>query len=377
VTTALSTPASKPNEAWFEDTWWWKIKLRLQWSGWLQYIPNLVAAVVMLLLAVLGTLVGVLHWLLVGLPLVLAALLFVNLLFDLATVRFGFHPVEALPKPRNNLDSFDLLRFRKSCRSFQKRNLSDAHRETLLEYSRIQAEGCIGPHQIRFEYLAAPLTVWPVVNATEFLVAIAERDYHELAVVDIGRSLQNVVLDATRLGLATCWIGPGADPSSIAKHLGERFNPARDHVICVCAVGYASRYKPLMLRLIQRSQKQRHALKELFFRGIDCTDSINPATKPFAEFGRCFEGCQWSPSSYNAQPTRAAAVVEDGRIVRMDFCAATKSRYYAMVALGIWLANWEHGCHALGIDGHLKRVAKDDAHRPDLPRYVISWLREA
>jgi len=118
VTTALSTPASKPNEAWFEDTWWWKIKLSLQWSGWLQYIPNLVAAVVMLLLAVLGTLVGVLHWLFVGLPLVLAALLFINLLFDLATVRFGFHPVEALPKPRNNHESFDPLRFRKSCRSF-------------------------------------------------------------------------------------------------------------------------------------------------------------------------------------------------------------------------------------------------------------------
>jgi nitroreductase len=376
VTTAPSTPAAKPNEAWFEDTWWWKIKLRLQWSGWLQYIPNLVVAVVMLLLAVLGTLVGVFHWLFVGLPLVLAALLFINLLFDLATVRFGFHLVETEPKPRHNLGSFDLLRSRKSCRSFQKRNLSDAHRVALLEYARVQAENSIGPHPIRFEYLAAPLTVWPVVNATEFLVAIAERDYHELAVVDIGRSLQNVVLDATRLGLATCWIGPGADPSSIAKHLGARFNPARDHVICVCAVGYASRYKPLMLRLMQRSQKQRHALKELFFRGIDCTDSLNPSTKPFSEFGRCFEGCQWSPSSYNAQPTRAAAVVEDGRIVRMDFCAATKSRYYAMVALGIWLANWEHGCRALGIDGHFERVTKDDTRRPDLPRYVISWLRE-
>jgi nitroreductase len=379
MTVDPTTLASKPTEAWFEDTWWWKIKLRLQWSGWLQYIPNLVATLLMLLLAGIGALIGVWPWLLVGLPLILAALLFANFLLDVTTVRFGLHPEEALPKPRDDLDAFDLMRSRVSCRSFQKRDLTDAHRERVLELAQTYSrpENCIGAHPIRLEYLAAPLTVWPVVRGTEFLVAVAERAYHEEAVVDIGHSLQKVVLDATRMGLATCWIGPGADPSSIASHLGPRFDPERDHVICVCAIGYASRYKPLSLRLMQRSQKWRTAVNELFFAGTECADAIDPAAVAYAEFGRCFEGCQWSPSSYNAQPTRGAAVVEDGKLVRIDFCAATKSRYYAMVALGIWLANWEYGCRAQGIDGHVAKVSTIDEHRPDLPRYVISWLRGA
>ena len=307
----------------------------------------------------------------------LAALLFTNFLFDVATVRYGLHPRETLPEPRDDLDAFDLMRARRPCRSFQKGNLTDAHREAVLKLAQThsQPQNCIGSRPIRFEYLAAPLTVWPVVRGTEFLVAVAEREYHEEAVVDIGRSLQKVVLGATRMGLGTCWIGPGADPSSVAQNLGARFDPKRDHVICVCAIGYPSRYMPVSVRMLTRSMGWRKALSELFFTGPDCADGIDPNAEAYAEFGRCFEACQWSPSSYNAQPTRAAAVVEDGKLVRMDFCAATKSRYYAMVALGIWIANWEYGCDALGIDGHVTKVSADDSARPDLPRYVISWLR--
>ncbi|WP_150526911.1 nitroreductase family protein [Roseibium sediminis] len=374
----LARPLSKPHEAWFENTWWWRIKVRLQWSGWLQYIPNLTAAVLMLLLAGIGGLIGVWSWLLVGLPLCLAALLFANLIFDIATVRFGLHPEEALPKPLPDLDAFDLMRARVSCRSFQNRDLSDEHREMLKElahtYSR--QENCIGSHPIRLEYLAAPLTVWPVVRANEFLVAVAERDYHEEAVMDIGRCLQKVVIEATRMGLGTCWIGPGADPSSIAKHMGTRFDPARDHVICVCAIGYASWYKPLLLRVAARSHKLRKALGELFYTDLDCSESMDPKAEVYAEFGRCFEACRWSPSSFNAQTTRAVTVIEEGRLVRMDFCVATKSRYYAIVALGIWLANWEYGCDTLGIGGNMTTISTLDDQRPDLPRYVISWQRD-
>lgn len=33
---------------------------------------------------------------------------------------------------------------------------------------------------------------------------------------------------ATRMGLATCWIGPGADQSSVQQKLGPRFNEEMD-----------------------------------------------------------------------------------------------------------------------------------------------------
>lgn len=341
-------------------------------------MPNLVASSLMFALAGLGALVGVFPWLFVGLPLILGVLLFLNLLFDLATVRYGLHPAEALPSSRADLSPFDLMRSRKSCRSFQKRKLTDAHRETLLSRARMhsQAENCIGTHPIRFEYVSAPLNVWPVVGCTEFLVAIAERDYHEEAILDVGRSLQKTVLDATRLGIATCWIGPGANPSSVARHLRDRFDPEKDHVICVCALGYASRYKALSIRFMQKSQRWRLPVDDLFFSDPECVAPINVSAEPYSAFERCFECCQWSPSSYNAQPTRAVVFAENGEIERVDFLAATKSRYYAIVALGIWIANWEFGCGALGVSGHIARISDHADRRPELPRYVMSWVRE-
>lgn len=361
-----------PHEAWFEDLWVWKIKQWLQWTGWLQYLPNLLVGMGFLALAGLGALVG--RWLplTVWVPLAAAAVTLGNLAYDVATVRWGWHPAEALPQPRTDLDAFDLMRARVSCQSFQRRDLTPEHRAAVLAAAARAAEDRLGWVPIRFEYVAAPLIVWPVVGAREFLVAIMPRDYHEEAVVDVGRSLQRVVLEATRMGLGTCWIGPGADQRSVAAALGSRFDPAADHVACICALGYASRYRPFAVRQMQRSMRWRHPLPELFFTDEACTRGFDARAAPFADYGRCWEVCQWSPSSYNGQTTRARVAVEDGQVARVDFLSATASRYYAMVALGIWLANWEAGCAALGRAGRFAKAP--EAAREGLPRYVISWV---
>lgn len=370
-----------PNEAWFETRWWWRVKMWLQWTSWLQYLPNLVVVVLLLVLAGIGALVGCRPFLLVDLPLILAVLLFFNLIFDVVTVRYGFHPEEPLPTSLEHLDAFELLRTRVSCRSFQKRLMSEEHRQMVLSVAErtSKPEHCLSPHPIRFEYVDNPLVVWPAVGTHEFLVAIAPRAYHEMAVVDVGRSLQKVVIEATRQGLATCWIGPGADHKSIIKHLGARFDPEKDHIICVCGFGYHSRYTPLAIRLIQKTQRHRLDVQDLFFADTGFTKPLNTNARPYREFGRCYEVCQWSPSSYNAQPTRGVVLAENARIRRVDFCAATHSRYYAMVALGIWLANWECGCEALGKAGRFEQLSSEDRGEgpfPDLPRYVISWVPE-
>ena len=148
-------------------------------------------------------------------------------------------PSEPLPRRHDDLDTFDLIRSRRSCRSFQSRTLTPGDRaeldQTIDRWTNPQR--LIGSAAIRLEYVAASLTVWPTVGAHEFIVAIAPRDYDRVAIIDVGRSLQHVVLHATRMGVATCWIGPGADQSSVIAHLGDRFDPDRDHVVCVCAVG--------------------------------------------------------------------------------------------------------------------------------------------
>jgi len=194
-------------------------------------------------------------------------------------MRYGIHPVEALPRACDDLNDFDLMRASISCRFFQKRALTDQRRENKLRLAafHIRAESRTSELPIRLDYLAAPLKVWTVVGVQQFLFAVAPRKYLEQAVVDIGYALQQVVLEATRLRLATCLIGAGAEPSSVAAHLGDRFDPARDHVICVCALGYASKYKPLSLRMMQKQQRWRRPLENLFFNDGEFVDPVDPA----------------------------------------------------------------------------------------------------
>ncbi|MCJ7591790.1 MAG: nitroreductase family protein [Woeseiaceae bacterium] len=367
----------------FEDSPIWKLKLRLQFSGWLQYIIHAIWIVMLLLIAGVGWLIGYWQVLLFWLPLGLAALFSVALVGTIVIVKYGMHPTERIPADKKNLDAFDLMRSRHSCRSFQSRNLTAEHHAELMEAVRFHSQQNLqlGEQSVRFEYVSAALTVWPVVGAHEFLVAIAPRDYNRLSIIDVGRSLQKIVLHATPMGLATCWIGPGADNKSIVQHLGNQFDPIKDHVICVCAIGYESMYKPLFIRFFKKITQKRRSLSELFFTDPSFKSPLDTESKPYSDYGRCYEVCQWSPSSYNGQTTRCAAVTGKSggqeKLIRFDFCASTNSRYYAAVALGIWCANWETGCAALNRRGHLAVLSTEERATesvPELPRYDVSWI---
>lgn len=349
-----------------------RVKMRLQFTGWLQYVLPLLP------LALWVALGGVAQ--LVGLPRVAsgfaigAAGLLVMVLFDLVTVRYRVRFPEGRPARNDHLDLFDLMRARRSCRSFQTRFMNDEDRAALLESLRRHTQApTLGPTPIRLEYIRARLTVWPVVNGSEFLVAIAPLPYNRESVIDVGRTLQKVVMDATRLGLATCWIGPGADHESLKHHLGDRFDPARDQIICTCAVGYRSRYVPLFVRAFNLLINHRLPLSELFFSDAELRASLDIEAPPNARFGRTFEACQWAPSSYNGQTTRVVLRSDAAGVVQgVDFCATTSSRYYAPVALGIWCANWELGCEALGLEGQVESHPNPVGEFMT-PRHDITW----
>jgi hypothetical protein len=369
----------------------WRVKLRLQFTGWLQYIPFAVATLSFFLIAVFAHRLGIIR--MADAFIFIGTLLSTILVFDLLTVKFRVRFREGLPKRNHDLGMFDLMRARRSCRSFQTRKLTIADYNELMAYLRLHSESpTIGKSPVRIEYISAPLSVWPTVNATEFLVAIAPSEYDRLAVIDVGRSLQKIVMDATRMGLGTCWIGPGADQTSVTRHLGDRFNPKVDHIICVCAIGYKSWYIPMFLRIFNLQFHRRLPLSSLFFADSQFKEPLNVEAYPFNRFGRTYEVCQWSPSSYNGQTTRCIAVIDrngaekggndkdEPRLARFDFYAATESRYYAAVAVGIWCADWELGCEALDIHGHFavlsaeQRGVQDEKTCPQLPKYDVSWV---
>ena len=312
----------------------------------------------------------------------LGSLLFIISIFDLITSKYRLRFPERISKRKDNPDLFDLMRERRSCRSYQIKKLTGTNRNELMESVRIRTEEAqAGESSIRFEYISAPITVWPVVNASEFLIAIAPKEYDRSTVKNIGRCLQKIVVDATRMGLASCWIGPGADQKSIIREMGNRFDSGKDSIVCLCAVGYKSQYMPLFIRAFNNLSKRRLPLSELFYADSDLKQPLDITSTQLAPFGRNFEICQWSPSSFNGQTTRAVANVDDkGDLIRLDFYTTTASRYYTPIALGIWCTNWELGCEAQGIKGHFsvlsaeERMIKNNNESYKLPKYDVSWV---
>lgn len=278
------------------------------------------------------------------------------------------------------------MQHRHSCRSFQPRKLTDRDREEILQISAKQSKNTIGTSSIRFEYVSKPLKVWPCVNCQEYLVAIGPAKYDRMAMVDVGKSLQKVVIHATMMGLGTCWIGPGADHDSIVATLGDdRYNSTTDHIVCVCAIGYKSAlFIPVALRIFNSIGHRRKPYTELFFADFACRVPLDTAKHPWVRYAKCYEAARWSPSSYNAQTTRAVGIYgSELDTVRFDFVSSNKSKYYSPVAVGIWLCDWEDACESIGVKGKFviltnqERAINNTVQRlPELPIYNISWVHK-
>lgn len=354
-------------------------KLKLQWKGWLQYlIPVPILMGLLLLSLIFYFLIGIYAaWIVLS----IAFLLFVKILLDIITVKYKMRFPEFRPNRNDDKDVFDLIQLRKSCRSFQTKKIQKKDFDELMKSVQHHlAEPKFSTEIIRFEYISTPIRVWPVVNGTEFLVAIAPKEYNRLAILDVGRTLQKIVIDATRMGLASCWIGPGADHKSITAQLGDKFNAEKDNIICICAIGYKSKYVPLFISIFSRKMRNRLPLDSLFFNSHNMDIAINSSQEPYARFGRSYESCKWAPSSYNGQTTRGVLISENNKVTRIDFMAVTSSRYYAAVASGIWCANWELSCNELKINGKFIRLLdseiglSENQKNEGTPIYNISWI---
>ena len=88
----------------------WRFKERFQFSGWLQYVFNAIAALVFLLIAGVGALIGAMPGLLFWPPLVIGGVLVLVLAFDVCTLKLGLRPPERVGPRRGDLDAFDLMR---------------------------------------------------------------------------------------------------------------------------------------------------------------------------------------------------------------------------------------------------------------------------
>ena len=148
----------------------------------------------------------------------------------------------------------ETIRKRYSCRAYQEKCIEPEKLDSILEAARL-APSARNFQDWRFVVVTdsetkrriAETTSGPEVfaKAGAIIAACSNSDYvmrcgQAIGPIDVSIALEHICLQATDLGLGTCWIG-SFDPEKVRSTLGI---PADIEIIELMAVGYPADSKP-------------------------------------------------------------------------------------------------------------------------------------
>lgn len=209
------------------------------------------------------------------------------------------------------MSALEAIQSRHSTRRYADRPVPDDVLESLLSFARRAPHLTDRPPRVTLingrervaRLLARYLGVYGLVEgAPHLLVGLLPED-SELARLDLGYVLEQVVLEATRLGLATCWMTGSYYPDRVAQEVAMR---PGEVVAATVALGYpredpAARFHDTTVRRLVAAH-QRRPLEDLVYvgrwgerwtpEGTDC------GVREVLEMARL------APSARNLQPWR-------------------------------------------------------------------------
>lgn len=264
----------------------------------------------------------------------------------------------------------EAIRTRRSCRTFDKRPVEPQKAAALLALWPDGAAGPFGnPLRFRLIDIAEPdserfgtLGTYGVIQgASLFLLASVGKGPR--AMEDCGYALERIILEATRLGLGTCWLGGTFKRRGFARAMDLA---AGELLPAITPLGYPGGRRSLTDRFFRfgAGSDKRKPWEELFFAG----DPAAPLTREAAgSWAVPLEGVRRGPSASNKQPWR---VLREGRDFLFYLC---RTPGYEKLGPEILLQNIDMGialCHfalaaeALGLPGSLTT---------DSPPPVAGW----
>lgn len=170
----------------------------------------------------------------------------------------------------------------------------------------------------------------------------------------VGYTGEALVLEATSLGLSTCWVGGLFKPGVASARLGLGEN---EKVVCISPVGYPKAKPSLTDRIFKAiaGSAHRKSLEELMAGGRVPAGGLKPA----------LEAARLSPSANNRQPWRFRT---DARAVTI-FTDNDKKEWKISRRLdcGIAMLHFELGARASGLAGEW-----EFREAPEVARYVFS-----
>ena len=196
------------------------------------------------------------------------------------------------------MDMMELIRTRKSVRTFDGRAVTDADREKLAEYIKT----ITNPYDIAVEFVLLDAKTHglssPVIQGEQLYIAgkVAKGEHCAEA---FGFSFEKLVLFAWSLGIGTTWIG-----GTMKREKFEQEAQVKDNEImpCVSPLGYPAKkrsIKEIGMRTAIRADK-RIRVEELFFEN----DFATLLHSEEAKIQNALEAVRLAPSAVNKQPWR-------------------------------------------------------------------------
>lgn len=276
----------------------------------------------------------------------------------------------------------DLIQQRISCRTYTKERIAADERQQLAGFLLTLQAGPLGT-PTRFSFVAATEqdssalrglgTYGTIRNPAGFLVGAVGGSVKNLE--DYGYRLEEAILFATDLGLATCWLGGFFTKSSFAACIGLR---AGELLPAVAAVGYAAERSSVVDRASRLGVRSRHrfAWDRLFFDGQFGTPLTRETAYPYAS---ALEMVRLAPSASNKQPWRIVRHGNDWHffLQRTAIYGTGGMRLVGRadlqrVDMGIAMCHFALTAEELGLAGRW-RIQDPLLKLPALTEYRVSW----
>jgi len=247
----------------------------------------------------------------------------------------------------------------------------------LQDFIKTKSIGITG-ESVRFELVAARSgdsdelkglgTYGFIRGASGFIVGAVDRSVNNLE--DYGMLMEDIVLFATSLDLATCWLGGSFHKDNFSARINIQ---SHEIVPAVVSVGIGADRRNMVDRVIRNvaGSKRRLPWENLFFEG-DGQTSLTPSKA--GDYASVLEMVRLSPAASNKQPWR---LVLEGNSVHF-FLQRTRGYRKPMfcdlqrIDMGIAMSHFEAGCQELQIDG----VWTDQmslTNSPENWKYIITW----
>lgn len=274
--------------------------------------------------------------------------------------------------------AMDLIKTRRSWRSYLEEPIETAHREHISNFlnhldtppfdSRVRLLLVDSPQKAFGKVLG---TYGVVTGASSFLIGALKHSHR--CYIDYGYLFEAAILEITSLGLGTCWMGGTLSRSFFADM--ARLQPG-ETIPTISPVGFIAEKRNLIdaMFVLGAGSRSRKPWDTLFF---DCTfeKPLNP--KDAGPFELPLKMVRLAPSASNRQPWR---VVMDDK--GLHFFLARTLGYKLMfkdvdlqgIDMGIAMLHFEQSVREQGLTGLWKVLNPSISSLPGRSEYVVSWM---